>query len=106
MVYYSPVPGSATERAEHTFWLEAAPILRHAGVVLILELSLLVFGVIAHGLVMLSPQHSSSYARIETVDILVAYIVLCMFGLYTIALVGIRLFSALRVEWYSVNSKN
>jgi hypothetical protein len=72
-------------------WQEAEPIIVHAIIVLLLEASLLLVGLLTLGLEYIFPTHESYFSVIEKVDIWLALSLLCMFGLYTLIRVGIRL---------------
>jgi hypothetical protein len=72
-------------------WQEAEPIIVHAIIVLLLEVSLLLVGLLTLGLEHIFPNQRAYFSVIEKVDIWLALALLCMFGLYTLILVGIRL---------------
>ena len=80
-------------------WNEAEPIASHAFVVLILEASLLLIGAGTYLLKSLLPDQKEHLAQVELIDSWIALALLCMFGLYTILQVGLRLARALLGEW-------
>jgi hypothetical protein len=73
------------------FWQEAEPLVIHIGVVLLLEVSLLLIGLAALGLEKLFPNHTESFTLIEQIDIWLALALLCLFGLFTLIRIIIRL---------------
>lgn len=73
------------------FWHEAEPLVIHIGVVLLLEISLLLIGLSALGLEKLFPNHTESFNLIEQIDIWLALALLCLFGLFTLIRIIIRL---------------
>jgi hypothetical protein len=73
------------------FWQEAEPLVIHIGVVLLLEISLLLIGLAALGLEKLFPNHRESFNLIEQIDIWLALALLCLFGLFTLIRIIIRL---------------
>ena len=82
-------------------WREAEPIVAHAVVVLLLETSLLLIGLLTWLLERLFPKQEAYFSWIEKVDIWIALALLAMFGLYTLFRVGIRLVRGLLDEWLS-----
>ena len=82
-------------------WREAEPIIAHAVVVLLLDMSLLLIGLLVWLLERLFPKQEAYFSWIEKVDIWTALVLLAMFGLYTLFRVGIRLVRGLFDEWYS-----
>jgi len=80
-------------------WREAEPIVAHAIVVLLLETSLLLIGLLAWLLEHLFPKQEVYFSWIEKVDIWTALALLSMFGVYTLLRVGIRLVRGLLDEW-------
>jgi hypothetical protein len=80
-------------------WQEAEPIVAHAIVVLLLETSLLLIGLLAWLLEHLFPKQEVYFSWIEKVDIWTALALLSMFGVYTLLRVGIRLVRGLLDEW-------
>ena len=80
---------------------EAEPIISHAIVVLLLELALLVIGILTLALENLFPKHETYFLIIEKIDIYIALLLLCMFGIYTLLIVGFRLYNGLCKELYS-----
>ena len=93
----------AIVKDNHNFWQEvwreAEPIVAHAIVVLLLETSLLLIGLLAWLLEHLFPQQEVYFSWIEKVDIWTALALLSMFGVYTLLRVGIRLVRGLLDEW-------
>jgi hypothetical protein len=79
-------------------WQEAEPIVIHAAIVLLLEFSLLLIGLVTLGLEYIFPKQEIYFSILEMVDIWLALILLCMFGLYTLICVGIRLAKGIREE--------
>ena len=82
-------------------WREAEPIIAHAVVVLLLDMSLLLIGLLVWLLERLFPKQEAYFSWIEKVDIWTALALLAMFGLYTLSRVGIRLVRGLFDEWRS-----
>ena len=80
-------------------WRESEPIVAHAIVVLLLETSLLLIGLLAWLLEHLFPKQEMYFSWIEKVDIWTALALLSMFGVYTLLRVGIRLIRGLLDEW-------
>jgi hypothetical protein len=80
-------------------WRESEPIVAHAIVVLLLETSLLLIGLLAWLLEHLFPKQEIYFSWIEKVDIWTALALLSMFGVYTLLRVGIRLVRGLLDEW-------
>jgi hypothetical protein len=93
----------AIVKDNHNFWQEvwreAEPIVAHAIVVLLLETSLLLIGLLAWLLEHLFPKQEIYFSWIEKVDIWTALALLSMFGVYTLLRVGIRLVRGLLDEW-------
>ena len=93
----------AIVKDNHNFWQEvwreAEPIVAHAIVVLLLETSLLLIGLLAWLLEHLFPKQEVYFSWIEKVDIWTALALLSMFGVYTLLRVGIRLVRGLLDEW-------
>lgn len=79
-------------------WKEAEPIIAHAVIILVLELSLLLIGLGTLALEHLFPKQESYFSTLEKVDIWMSLALLCMFGLYTVVRVGIRLFRGVQEE--------
>ena len=77
-------------------WQELAPVIRHAVVVLTLEVTLVLIGAIAWILERLFPKHAEYLSWLETVDIWTALVLLCMFAVYTIIKVGAYLYQELK----------
>ena len=80
------------------FWQEAEPLVIHIGVVLLLEISLLLIGLAALGLERLFPNHRESFNLIEQIDIWLALALLCLFGLFTLIRIVIRLVCGIAEE--------
>ena len=72
-------------------WQEAEPIIAHAAIVLVLESSFLIIGLITWCLERLFPTQETFFSRLEKADIWLALALLWMFGFYTFLRVGIRL---------------
>jgi hypothetical protein len=93
----------AIVKDNHNFWQEvwreSEPIVAHAIVVLLLETSLLLIGLLAWLLEHLFPKQEIYFSWIEKVDIWTALALLSMFGVYTLLRVGIRLVRGLLDEW-------
>ena len=93
----------AIVKDNHNFWQEvwreAEPIVAHAIVILLLETSLLLIGLLAWLLEHLFPKQEVYFSWIEKVDIWTALALLSMFGVYTLLRVGIRLIRGLLDEW-------
>lgn len=79
-------------------WREIEPIVNHAVAVLLLEISLLLLGLVTLALEHIFPKQEFYFSIIEKVDIWLALALLCLFGLYTLIIVSIRLFRAVRRE--------
>jgi len=75
---------------------EIEPIINHAIVVLLLEATLWLIGLLAKGLEYLFPRQKEYFHYIETADIWICFVLLGEFGLYTLTLVGIRLQKSLK----------
>jgi len=92
----------AIVKDNHNFWQEvwreAEPIVAHAIVILLLETSLLLIGLLAWLLEHLFPKQEVYFSWIEKVDIWTALALLSMFGVYTLLRVGIRLIRGLLDE--------
>ncbi|MCG8407583.1 MAG: hypothetical protein MI923_20490 [Phycisphaerales bacterium] len=79
---------------------EAEPIIFHAATVLMIELSLLVLGLMTSLLEKLFPAYKKYFEIMKLIDIWAAMFFLCMFALFTLFLVGLRLFKSLREEGF------
>lgn len=79
-------------------WKEAEPIIAHAVIILVLELSLLLIGLGTLALEHLFPKQESYFSTLEKVDIWMSLAVLCMFGVYTVVRVSIRLIGGVQDE--------
>ena len=66
---------------------EAKPIISHAIVVISLEFALLIIGILTLALEHIFPKHESYFSLIEKIDIYIALLLLCMFGIYTLLIV-------------------
>lgn len=90
---------------QDSFWQrirrETEPIVTHVILVLVLEVSLIVIGLIALGLEPLFSHETFVLNWIKKVDIWGMLILLCLLTLYTVILVGIRLFRGVKEEYYS-----
>ena len=86
----------------HGFWQrvgrEAEPIMAHAIVVLLLEFSLLIIGVMAWILSLLFPKEDYYFSLFAKIDLWTGLAVLCMFGAYTVIRIGIRLLRGIKDE--------
>jgi len=93
----------------HGFWKtllnEVEPIIKHAAVVLLLEISLLLCGLIILLLEHLFPERKDLFQEMEAVDLWLVLALLCLFGVYTLIVVGIRLFRGLWKELRGGQSK-
>ena len=72
--------------------------MNHAVVVLLLEVFLLILGFLTLALEYIFPRQEFYFSIIEKVDIWIALALLCLFGLYTLAIVSIRLFGGILRE--------
>jgi hypothetical protein len=85
------------------FWarlrVESEPIIMHAAIVLLLDVSLLLIGLLTLALGRVFPQHSHYLDIIGLVDLWTVLVVLAMFAAYMIIRVGIRLLRGIRAEW-------
>jgi hypothetical protein len=79
-------------------WSEAEPIAIHALTVIVLEASLLLVGLCTRFLEFVLPSQEEHLFLVEWIDTVCALALVCMFGLYTLVQVGIRLFRALSSE--------
>jgi hypothetical protein len=92
------VPTENTQGFWRKIWKEAEPIIAHAVIILILEGSLLLIGLGTLALEHLFPKQEAYFSALEKVDIWMSLALLCMFGLYTIVRVSVRLFGGVRDE--------
>jgi|ERR1043165_1495487 H+/Cl- antiporter ClcA len=97
-------PTGNSKRFWARVWREVEPILTHAIVVLFLVCSLIVVALVIIGLGKLIDRlvtnHINEYIPIiETIDFWLIIACLVLFGLYTIAIVGIRLFKEAKEEY-------
>ena len=79
-------------------WQEAEPIIAHAVIIILLETSLLIIGLLTLGLEGLFPEQEEYFSLLKKVDIWVALALLCMFGFYTVIRAGIRLIKGIAEE--------
>lgn len=79
-------------------WRETGPIISHAAVVLLLEVSLLLIGLLTLGLERVFPKQEYYFSIIERIDIWISLALLCLFGAYTLIIVSIRLIKAVLRE--------
>ena len=82
----------------HRMWQETEPIVNHAIVVLLLDVSLLLLGLVTLALEYIFPKQEFYFSIIEKVDIWLALSLLCLFGLYTLIIVSVRLFRGVLKE--------
>ena len=80
-------------------WSEIEPIAIHAVVVIVLELSLLIIGLITLGLEKVFPKQVYYFSIIEIIDIWLALVLLCLFGLYTFISISLRLYKGIAVQY-------
>ena len=80
-------------------WHEAEPIIAHVTIVLLLEISLLLIGLLLLCLQRLFPDQKGDFMWIKKIDIWVALALLSIFGIYTIIRVSIRLFKGIVEEY-------
>lgn len=73
------------------FWNEAEPLVIHIAIVLLVEFALLLVGLAALSLETLLPHLSWYFILIEYIDISVALVLLCVYGLYTLLRIIIML---------------
>ena len=85
------------------FWREAEPIAVHAFIVVLLETTLLLIGLLTRLLTLALPKQENHLALIEMIDCWIALALISMFGAYTLVQVGIRLARALENEWTRKN---
>lgn len=78
---------------------EVEPIIVHGIAVLILEAFLILVGVGLLTLKRLFPDHASRFDFVEGVDISLVIALVCMFGVYTLVIIGIRLAKGIAREW-------
>lgn len=91
-------------------WREVEPLMTHLVVVLALVVSLAVVGVTIIGLGKLidrlMPNHLGGYILlIEQIDFWLIIACLVEFGLYTLAIIGIRLFKEIKNEYRETASE-
>jgi uncharacterized protein involved in cysteine biosynthesis len=79
---------------------ELQPIVLHAAVVIVLELSLLIIGVLTWLLEKLFPKQEAYFDWLERVDLALVFILLILFGTYTMARVTLILWREVLKEWY------
>ena len=84
---------------KHAIWDEVEPVVRHVIAVVILEGAVLVIGLFTRLLEYLFPDHKQYIEVIAIVDIWLALALLSLFGVFTLLLVGLRLFRSLHTEW-------
>jgi hypothetical protein len=72
-------------------WQEAEPIVVHIVIVLLLEISLVLIGLVALALEHIFPKQESYFSIFEKVDIWLSLALLCLFGFYTLIRIAIRL---------------
>jgi hypothetical protein len=72
-------------------WQEAEPLVVHIVIVLLLEISLVLIGVLALALEHIFPKQEYYFSIFEKVDIWLSLGLLCLFGLYTLIRIAIRL---------------
>lgn len=75
---------------------EVEPIVNHAIVVILLEATLLLIGLLALKLEEMFPNRHDDFYYIQTADVWICLALLSEFGLYTLVLVAIRLFKGLQ----------
>jgi Uncharacterised protein family (UPF0175) len=90
----------------HGFWSEVEPIVRHAFVLMVMEVALLFVGLIALLLDKLLPAQRVNVRLIEVTDVWLVWVLLCFFGVYTLLQVGVRLGRSLRREWRNGAAKS
>ncbi len=92
-----PDPGFRAQLRHDTM-----PIAVHGVTILILEGFILLVGVGLLVLKKLFPDHMAQLAFLESADIWLAVLFVCMFGSYTLVIVLIRLLRGVRREWNRV----
>ena len=80
------------------FWHEAQPIVRHAGVVVLLELGVIAIGAGALLLQKLFPNQEYYLSWVEFLDVWLFLALLSMFGVYTLCIVALRLGRGIKEE--------
>ena len=80
-------------------WSEAEPIINHALIVILLELSLLVIGLLTHYMKMLMPEQVEVFSEVEKLDSWTSLVLLSLFASYTILLVFARLMRSVLGEF-------
>jgi hypothetical protein len=78
---------------------ELQPLVNHACCALFLEISLVVGGLVVLSLEHLFPHYEHYFSLIKIIEVWTALAILCMFGFYTIVLIGIRIYQSLRKEY-------
>ena|SRR5215471_9897618 len=98
-----PTSQPANQKASGTFFQRVAseiePILMHGIVVVSLELLLLLISGILVFLKYLLPDRKQDLDYIESTDLWVALLLLCLFGSYTLLIVAIRLGKGISAAW-------
>ena len=79
-------------------WHEIEQIVIHGLAVLILEACLLVIGLATLLLEHIFSDHKSFFILFEQIDIIFALTLLCLFGLYTLLRLTIRLWKGIKEE--------
>jgi hypothetical protein len=77
---------------------ELEPLATHAAAALLLDVFLLAIALLLRVVARLEPEHKDLLSQIEVLDILFTLIVSSLFGLYAIAILGIRFFYAIKLE--------
>lgn len=77
-------------------WQEVEPITIHAVVVFVLQLAVLLNGLMTLLLETMFPKHDADFLWLERIEIWISLVLWSMFGVYTLVIVGIRLFQAVR----------
>ena len=88
-------PDDFRQRLKH----ETEPLAIHGLCALLLEVLILLVGLGLRLLLWLFPDHKEHLQQMESVDIWAMLILFCMFAVYAIIQIGIRLWSGVVVEW-------
>lgn len=80
-------------------WEEVAPVANHSIVVVTLSASLVLVACLLSLLQQINPERRDQIARIETLDLMIVYGVMALYGAFVIVLVSIRLSKTLMKEW-------
>lgn len=75
------------------------PIIRHTAAAVVIEASLLAIGGVGWGLKRLFASQQTLFEYFELVDLLIAFLLLCLYGFSALALVAISLLDGVVEAW-------